>query len=380
MWLRIIIFESVNNVLRIFLNKENGFSYKPIFEETVEAIIITDGLSEKIIDINKAGCVLFGGSKKELIGDYIYNFLRDGNFVESPNSISQITMFGSVLTNKMIKTKSGQLIPVDMTINTLSDDSGNYVMTTFRDVTEKINYEERIITMNRELELSNASKDKFFSIIAHDLRNPVSALICFSDLITNNKEDVTEDETRQFLDMIKNISKTTYELLDNLLNWAGVQTKKIEIQKSIFDLNLLVEKICEVIKPAADLKKVNIINTVAPGFQIFADENMINTIIRNLVSNSIKFSPKNSRITIKAGQNNNQYSIAVIDEGVGMEENYIKDLFKIDIYTSRKGTNNESGTGLGLILCNEFVKLHNGNIEVKSEINKGSEFIIQIPK
>ncbi len=362
------------------MDVEKEFDYKSIFEETVEAIIITDGSSEKIIDINKAGCVLLDGKKEELIGDYIYNFLRDGNSVESSNSISQITMFGSVLSNKSVKKKSGQLIPVDMTINTFSDNSVNYVMTTLRDVTERIKYEDKIVAMNDELKLLNANKDKFFSIIAHDLRNPISTLICFSELMTNNNEDVAEEETRHFFDMIKNISKATYELLDNLLNWARVQTKNIEMDKSLFDLHLLVNKIIEVLRPSADLKTVNIINSVTPGFQIFADENMINTIIRNLVSNSIKFSPQKSNITIKAEQNNYQLNIAVIDEGVGMDGDYIKDLFKIDVYTSRKGTNNESGTGLGLILCNEFVKLHKGKIEVHSEINKGSEFIIQIPK
>ncbi len=362
------------------MNTEIGFSYKSIFEETVDAIIITDGSSEKIIDINRAGCELIGCKKSEILGAYIYDFLVGGKGSESPKNIYDIKMYGSVLSNKKIKTKSGSLIPVDLTINTFGDTSGNYVMTTLRNVSERIAYEEKILLMNEELSQSNASKDKFFSIIAHDLKNPISALIWFSEMITSDSEDITPEETEQFLGMIKNLSNSTYELLENLLNWARIQTKNIEIDKNFFDLRSLVDKTLDVLKPSAEMKSVKMINEVPRDFLVYADENMITTIIRNFVSNSIKFSPKNTRVTIKAGEDNKQWNIEVVDEGLGMDESYVSDLFKIDVHTSRNGTNNEKGTGLGLILCNEFAKLHGSEIEVHSELNKGSEFIIHLPK
>lgn len=366
--------------IKIFMTDKKEFSYKSIFDETVDAIIITDGTSERIIEVNKAACELLGCKKEELIDSHLFNFLEEGIISEIPKTPNEITMYGSVLANKRVKTKSGQLIPVDMIINTFGNGSVNYVMTSLRDVSERIRYENKIVSINEELSKTNASKDKLFSIIAHDLKNPISALIGLSEIMTNESEEISQEEISEFSGMIKNLSKNTYELLENLLNWARVQTQNIQLEKSRFDLNKLVDKVIDVLKPAADLKKINIVNSIDPGYAITADENMINTIIRNLISNSIKFSPENTSITLTANINDGMWNISVKDEGVGMDESYIADLFKIDIHTSRYGTNKEKGTGLGLVLCYEFAKLHNGDIKVISEINKGSEFIVQLPK
>jgi PAS domain S-box-containing protein len=360
--------------------EQKDFRYKAIFDETVEAIIITDGSSEKIVDINKAGCELFAAEKEELIGDFLYNFLKGNPWVKNPKSPSEITMFGNVLSNKIIKSKTGELTPVDLTINTFSDNEDNYVMTSLRDVSERFKYENEILKMNEELNKTNASKDKLFSIIAHDLKNPISALIGLSEMMTSESETVSSKEVIEFSGMIQSLSKNTYELLENLLNWSRIQTKNIAIDKGNFELKNLVDKIIDVLKPSADLKKINFENLVKPGFIIYADENMISTVIRNFISNSIKFSPNNSTISIAGNENDNKWDISVKDNGIGMDESYIADLFKIDVNTSRYGTNKEKGTGLGLLLCSEFVKLHNGNILVNSKINQGSEFIIQLPK
>ncbi|MDZ7765750.1 MAG: PAS domain-containing sensor histidine kinase [Melioribacteraceae bacterium] len=362
------------------MNYKNEFSYKLIFEETVDAIIITDGSSEKIVDVNKAGCELFVTPKEELVGDYLSNYLDDTELTRRPKSPSEITMFGSVLSNKRIKSKSGELIPVDMIINTFGDETGNYVMTSFRDVSDRIKYENKIVSINEELHKTNASKDKFFSILAHDLKNPISSLIMFSELMTGEDEEITPEEMQEFLLMMKNLSKSTYELLENLLNWARVQTKNISLEKTEFQLDDVISRVVDLLQPTANLKKINLVNEVNKNFVLTADENMINTVIRNFVSNSIKFSEENKSIFVNAYDNEIEWIISVKDEGIGIDESLIEDLFKIDVHTSRQGTNHERGTGLGLVLCNEFIKLHNGSIEVKSKVNEGSEFIIHIPK
>lgn len=362
------------------MNEQFGSSFKPVFEETVDAIIITDGSSEKIIDVNKAACELLGRDKNSIIETHLFNYFEDETLSEIKKTPSQITMYGSVLSDRKVKTKSGQLIPVDLTINTFSENGNNYVMTTLRDVSERIKYENEIVAMNEELSKTNASKDKLFSIIAHDLKNPISALMSLSEMMASESETISPEEVNEFTGMIKNLSKNTYELLENLLNWARVQTKNIEIEKKEIDVRDLVDKISEVLKPSANLKSISINNLVDADFKIYADENMINAVIRNLISNAIKFSKENSSIKIRTGTNKNMNQVTVSDEGVGMEESYVKDLFKVDVYTSRYGTKKEKGTGLGLVLCNEFVKLHDGNIIVKSEVNKGTEFRIQIPK
>lgn len=362
------------------MNEKNGFDYRTIFNETVDAVIITNGSSAKIVDVNKACCDLLGYTENELKGKHIHSLFEGENVAPLLQSPQKVKMFGSVLSDKKVKTKSGELLPVDMTINTFTGDSAFYVMTTLRDIGERIKYEGEILSINNELSEANAAKDKLFSIIAHDLKNPMMSLMGISEILVTEKNDISEEQTSEFINMLSNLSKSTYELLNNLLSWAQIQTKKIEIDKSEFDLFKLTMKIIGLLKPTADIKKVNLVNDVDPGFAVYADKNMINTIIRNLISNSIKFSTENSNITVSSSSDNNEWKIVVKDEGVGMEESYAENLFKVDVHTSRYGTNNEKGTGLGLILCYEFAKLNGGDIKVVSQVGKGSQFTIQLPR
>jgi len=362
------------------MDEKNGFDYRTIFHETVDAVIITNGSSAKIVDVNKACSDMLGYSKAELAGRHIHELFDGENVAPLLQSPQKVKMFGSVLPDKKVKTKSGELLPIDMTINTFTGDSAFYVMTTLRDIRERIKYEQEILSINKELAEANAAKDKLFSIIGHDLRNPMVSLMGISEILATDKNEISEEQASEFINMLSDLSKSTYDLLNNLLSWAQVQTKKIEIDKSEFDLFKLVEKIISLLKPIADIKKVNLVNDVNTGITVYADQNMINTIIRNLISNSIKFSKENSNITVSTLEEDNGWQIVVKDEGVGMEESYAENLFKVDVHTSRHGTNNEKGTGLGLILCYEFAKLNGGDIKVESEVGKGSQFTIQLPK
>ncbi|MBU0475945.1 MAG: PAS domain-containing sensor histidine kinase [Bacteroidetes bacterium] len=362
------------------MKEKKDFSYQAVFNETVDSIFITDGISGKIIDVNNSANELLGYSKDELIGQNLSKILDGGNGSQLPKSPTQFTMFGSVLSNKEIKTKSGEIIHVDMIINTFSDENDNYVFTSLRDVSERIGYENKIISINEELRKSNASKDKFFSIIAHDLKNPISAIIGLSEIVTDKDDIIEERESQEYLEMIKNLSRQTFELLENLLNWSRIQTNNIEVKKDYFDLNKQIDKIINILMPSAELKKISLINGVDENYNVFGDSDMIGTIIRNLVSNSIKFSSQDSNITIYEKSDSNYWYISVSDEGVGMEESYIANLFDIDVHTSRQGTNKEKGTGIGLLLCSEFAKLNGGSIEVNSIINEGTTFTIKLPK
>ncbi len=362
------------------MNEQYGFNYRDVFNETEDAIIITNGKSENIIDVNRACCDLLGYPKSEILGKTITGFLNETDISGIFTTPQKINMYGSVLSNRKVKTKDGVLIPVDMTINTFEGNKANYVMTSLRDIRERVEYEREILQINKELNEANATKDKLFSIIAHDLKNPMMSLIGFSEILSTEANEISEAEITEFSNIISSLSKSTYELLDNLLSWAQIQTKKIEIDKTEFDLFYLTEKIIGLLKPSAEIKKINLVNNVSDGFIIFADRNMVNTIIRNLISNSIKFSNENSKIEVTSVSVDGRWEIIVNDEGVGMEENYIADLFKIDVQTTRYGTKKEKGTGLGLVLCYEFAKLHGGDIKVVSEVGKGSRFSIQLPK
>jgi two-component system, sensor histidine kinase and response regulator len=358
----------------------NNIKYKSAFMETVDAMIISDGSTGKIIDVNRACCSLLGFTEYELLGRQLSGFFSEKSQVGFVDPLTNTNMFGGVLSNRIVKNKNGEFIPVDMTINTFEGHDSNCIMTTLRDGRERMRYENEILLKNKELNESNASKDKLFSIIAHDLKNPLMALMGLSELMADDCKEVSQDEISKMFNSINQLSKETYDLLDNLLSWSRVQTKKIDIEIREIQLRDLVSKIINILKPSAELKKISIINSVPKMMRINADENMIKTVIRNFISNSIKFSNANASVTVEAYEDDKNNIVAVTDEGVGMEESYIANLFDPGIKTSQYGTNREKGTGLGLLLCHEFIKLHNGIIKVSSKVGKGSQFQIQLPK
>ena len=360
-------------------NKSNNLYYSA-FSDIVDSIIITDGSTGKIVDVNKSCVDMFKCSKSDLIGTKISSCFDSVELDGIGNSADRINMYGSVLSNKKLKISDGTVIPVDLTINTFNCSSSHYVMTTLRDVSERIKYEEKILVMNAELRELNASKDKLFSIIAHDLKNPLMAMMGLSEFLTEESGGITPEELGDMAESINKLSKDTYQLLQNLLNWALVQTNRISVEKQQTDLKLIVEKVFDLLAPSAKLKNISLINSVEEGCRIFADENMIKTVIRNLVSNSIKFTYEGKSISVSTLETDKQHILLVEDEGVGMEQEYIDNLFRIDVQTSKPGTKKERGTGLGLIICDEFVKLHDGEIKIKSELEKGTKFFIHIPK
>ena len=362
------------------MKEVDDFQYKSAFDEMVDAVVITDGATAKIVDANKSCCQMLGYKKSELIGEPVSDLFDKNPTLETAAQSKGNFMYGSVLPNRNLKTKKGELVPVDLTISTFSGQSTNYVMVSFRDIKERIKYEKEILLMNKELKEVNASKDKLFSIIAHDLKNPLMAVMGLSEIIYEDTGEISDEEARETANTINKLSKETFDLLENLLSWAQVQTGKINIEKGEVHLSRITSKVYDMLGPSAELKKVELINSIPEDYVLIADENMIKTIVRNLVSNSIKFSLADTQVTIRAFDKDNMKMIIVEDQGIGMEESYAANLFKTQIHDSRYGTNNEKGTGLGLLLCHEFIKLHNGDIKVESEVSKGSRFIISLPE
>ncbi len=357
----------------------NNNLYQQVFNEAVEAMIISDGNNGRIVDTNKACSDLLGYSKKELIGQKLSLLLDEESIINMPDNIRDIKMFGDVLANRKVTSKNGEYIPVDMTINTFENNNFHFILTTFRDISERIKYEKNILEINNQLAESNAGKDKLLSIIAHDLKNPLNALIGFSELYSDEENEIPLEEVKSFARTINEISKSSFNLLENLLNWARLKTNNITAEKETIDLFALCNHIINFYQQPAKIKNITIINNITPKVTVEADRNMLNTIIRNLVCNSIKFTPKNKQIIIKWFLDNSIHNIIVQDEGIGMDKKLLNDLFKPGIKVSRKGTNSESGTGFGLLLCKEFAQLNDGDIIVESEINKGSKFIVQLP-
>lgn len=238
---------------------------------------------------------------------------------------------------------------------------------------------EAIKKYAEELNQLNATKDKFFSIIAHDLRNPFITILGFSELLLNDFSDLTDDEKIYYINEMHKSAEISHNLLQNLLQWSRSQTGKIEFNPQKISLLEIILQNIELLKATALKKQILLVNEVSSQILVKADEDMISTVMRNLLTNALKFTNKNGSITISSTVKDGKVEISVKDTGIGMDENARKKLFRIDETLSTTGTDNETGTGLGLVLCKEFVEKHGGQISVVSELKKGSEFIFTLP-
>jgi two-component system sensor histidine kinase/response regulator len=239
--------------------------------------------------------------------------------------------------------------------------------------------EKKVELRTRELKELNATKDKFFSIIAHDLKNPFNTLLGFSELLITNINEYDKNRIGEFINIIFQTSKNAYMLLENLLEWSRSQTGRLEMTPSDIEIAELVDDNIDLIYNNASNKKLELNNRIDKKVKAYADSNMTNTIIRNLLSNAIKYTATGGKIEITSKIENNYVEVTVSDTGVGIKEENIGKLFRIDENFSTKGTNDETGTGLGLILCKEFVKKNGGDIWVTSKLGKGSNFTFKLP-
>lgn len=273
--------------------------------------------------------------------------------------------------------------------------SNSYALFTIKDVTEEANQisnykkmrdkalneveqrkivEEKLLESERNLKLINANKDRFFSIIAHDLKSPFVGLIGFSEMIATDFESFSQEEIKSMMDDIFQISKNTFALLQNLLDWSRLQTGRMDINLEKLKLSKIVSEISSLLGLNARQKSIRLVTNISDDIEVKADEDMLKTVIRNLVSNSIKFTNSGGEITISAIQVAEKVSVAISDNGVGMPKDVLDKLFRIDVNQTNKGTNSEEGTGLGLILCQEMIRKHNSEIKVESQPGVGSKF------
>lgn len=232
---------------------------------------------------------------------------------------------------------------------------------------------------NEELKILNATKDKFFSIIAHDLKNPFNALIGFSEFLTMYYDKMSEEKVKLYHKNIHQSALQGFYLLQNLLEWSRSQTGRLKWNPTELKINDMVEDTFELLSNNASAKNIDLVKDFDKECKVYADDNMLHTVLRNLVANAIKFTPQNGKVTIKAVSKVRTVHISISDTGVGISKEDLQKLFRIDVHHSTKGTSNEAGTGLGLLLCKEFIEKCGGQIWVKSEIDKGSVFNFTLP-
>lgn len=244
-----------------------------------------------------------------------------------------------------------------------------------------------LVLLNMKLEKSeknllelNTNKDKFFSIISHDLKSPFTGLLGITELLVTDYDELSSEEVKEMVQILRRSSITLYDLLEGLLQWAQTQSGRMEYQFEDIDVQKKSTKIIDILKTNAQNKNISLENKVKNNKIVFADNKATDTILRNLIANAIKFTQSGGVIKIETENREDAIAISVSDTGVGISEKDRNKLFRIEIHHTTVGTNNEAGTGIGLILCKELVEKQSGKIWVESELGKGSKFIFTLPK
>lgn len=231
-----------------------------------------------------------------------------------------------------------------------------------------------------KLQELNATKDKFFSIIGHDLKNPLFVIQSMSEILETEFNEITDDEKISFIKAVNDSSKSAFNLLEDLLHWARCQSGRIDYDPKPLHVRKLVLNLILLVEAQALKKNINLVSEVNPSHIINADKLMIDTILRNLVSNAIKFTNEGGVVKVTSAELDNFVQLTVADSGIGLSEEDQKKLFRIEVKNCEIGKSKEKGTGLGLILCKEFVEKHGGRIWVESEIGIGSKFNFTLPR
>ncbi len=244
-------------------------------------------------------------------------------------------------------------------------------------VEELNNQQQKIKQQTERLGTLNATKNKFFSVISHDLKSPFSAILGLSQILVNKIDK--DSSYYKYILHLNDSAKTTYILLENLLQWSKAQLNKIVFKPSEHSLYEIVSKIIDVHNSAAITKNITIKNLVSTDLFIYADLDLLSTILRNLINNAIKYSYNNSSIEINAERKEDSIEVSVKDNGTGIPEKELKNLFRIETKNSIPGTSDEKGTGLGLIITKEYIEKHKGKIWVRSSLNNGSTFYFSLP-
>jgi PAS domain S-box-containing protein len=376
--------------------KEIKDKYRNLFYELKDAIYESTP-EGKLTEINPAGIELFGFSSKEEMFNVDIAKEMYINEHDRTRFKAQLEKDGVVKNYEiLVKSKQGKKLVILETASLVRDNSGKVTgyRGILRDITELKksedllrDYLEEVADVNERLKLSEAQlrtsnneKDKFFSIIAHDLKSPFNSLLTLSQFLVEDIDNLPKEDIKSFATEIHTSSKSVFRLLENLLQWAQIKTGILELQAENIDLYELVERSIELFSWNAREKGIEIHNETDGGQVVYADQNMASSIVQNLISNAIKFSKSGDKITISSQEFSENYMVIVSDTGVGISKDNLKKLFRIDKHHSTIGTNDEIGTGLGLILCKELVEKNGGKIWVESKIGSGSDFYFTLPK
>lgn len=339
--------------------------------------------SAVLAECNDAFAKMYGfNNSKELIGLKLGNLLvrNDENNLEYLISFIRNGYKISGTESHEIDKNGNSIYFLNSLTGIIEDNKIVRVWGTQRDITDKKKAEEEVKKYSDELKELNASKDKFFSIVAHDLKSPFQGLIGYSSILVEELETLSKDEIKFFVNNINKITKNTFKLVENLLEWSRLQLGKLDYQPIKINLADAIQDAINLLMGNAIKKEIKLTCEVHDKIFIKADSKMLNSILNNIISNALKFTNIGGNIKIISKEFDNFIKISVIDNGIGIRPDDVDKLFRIDINVSTKGTSDETGTGLGLVLCKELVEQHSGEIFVESQIGKGTSISFTMPK
>ncbi|SDB83498.1 hybrid sensor histidine kinase/response regulator [Williamwhitmania taraxaci] len=350
--------------------------------QSPSAIVITD--QKGIIEfVNPKFSEISGFSAVEAMGQNPRLLSSGKTSLEFYNEMWTTILSGNTWRNEILnKKKSGELYWEDVIISPVLNENNSIVnfIAIKNDITEKKEALDALKNSELALKEANATKDKFFSIIAHDLRNPIGTISSFAELLVSNYATMEEARREAILAQICSSSKATFNLLENLLNWAKSQVGQLIVNRDYF---LVYNALIEALEPLADQaknKEISISTKLDKEIKAYGDNDLFTTVVRNLVSNAIKFTPVGGKIKIDVVTNEAYVEVSVADNGVGLDPQKLNSLFKLGESITTKGTENEKGSGMGLLIVKEFVEKNGGEIWVESYLNNGSTFTFSIPQ
>ena len=380
----LIISQNISSLKKAESVIETERTLMDILMDNIPDRIYFKDLDSKFIRVNKAMANRHGMQDTRMMeGHSDFDLFSNEHALQAYNDEMNIIQTGVPIVNQEEKeTFSDGTLKWAITSKMPLYNKEGEILGTFgisHDITNRKIAEEKINLYIAELKDLNATKDKFFSIIAHDLKNPFNNILGFSELLKEEVRGNDLDAIEQYSNLIYSSAHQTFRLLENLLDWANTHRGHMDFCPEKLSLKEIAADITDNLKQFAIKKNITLTNNITDDTIVQADRNMFKSILRNLLTNGIKFTPKEGKIELSSVVHDHHVEISIKDNGIGMNEKMRKQLFRLDVNHSALGTNDEKGTGLGLLLSKEFVQKHNGNIYVESAPGKGSTFKVVLP-
>ncbi|MDP2338618.1 MAG: PAS domain-containing sensor histidine kinase [Bacteroidota bacterium] len=355
--------------------------FSKAFHYSPNAYILTRFPEGQIFEVNEGFHHISEYTVDEAKGKTISDLNFWGNEDDRLSVVNEMSFSGKVNGREIqFRKKSGKPVTGLFSAEIITVNNEKCMITVINDISDRKRTEELLKESESSLRKLNATKDKLFSIIAHDLRNPFFFMIGYSEVLRKKVKELDAGTIEKYAGIINSSAVKTFGLVENLLDWARMQQGQMPFNPSVIVLKKLVGEVTNLLKENAGNKKIAISCQIPENLEAFADQNMLKTILRNLVSNGLKYTNQNGRIEVGAVEDENEIRIYVKDNGIGIKQENVHQLFLSISNQTTRGTENEKGTGLGLILCHEFVTKHGGKIGVESELGIGSIFSFTIPK